>query len=65
MIMQLHVVLLWFQVEDFTAALARARALAAEILEGPTVNPSANHREVWLRDRHGYVVVLAGAYGHV
>ncbi len=58
-------VLLCFQVEDFAAAGARARALPAEILEGPRVNPNANHREVWLRDRDGYVVVLAGAYGDV
>ncbi|HKW95553.1 MAG TPA: VOC family protein [Methylomirabilota bacterium] len=58
-------VLLWFQVDDFTAAVGRARALGAEILEGPKVNPNANHREVWLRDRDGYVVVLAGAYGDV
>lgn len=58
-------VLLWFQVEDFVAAVARARALSAEILEGPQVNPNANHREIWLRDPDGYVVVLAGAYGDV
>jgi catechol 2,3-dioxygenase-like lactoylglutathione lyase family enzyme len=58
-------VLLWFQVDDFGAAVARIRGLAAEILEGPTVNPNANHREVWLRDPDGYVVVLASAYGHV
>lgn len=58
-------VLLWFQVEDFVGALTRARALSARILEGPRVNPNANHREVWLRDPDGYVVVLAGAYGDV
>ena len=56
-------VLLWFQVDDFNAAVERARGLAVEILEGPRVNPNANHREIWLRDREGYVVVLAGAYG--
>jgi hypothetical protein len=33
-------VLLWFQIEDFAAAVARARALSAEILEGPHVNPT-------------------------
>jgi hypothetical protein len=58
-------VLLWFQIEDFGAAVARARALSAEILEGPRVNPSAHHREIWLRDPDGYIVVLAGAYGDV
>jgi catechol 2,3-dioxygenase-like lactoylglutathione lyase family enzyme len=58
-------VLLWFQIDDFVAAVARARALSAEILEGPQVNPNANHREIWLRDPDGYVVVLASAYGDV
>ncbi len=58
-------VLLWFQIGDFDAAVARARALSAEILEGPQVNPNANHREIWLRDPDGYVVVLASAYGEV
>lgn len=58
-------VLLWFQVDDFDAAVARAQALGAEICEGPHPNPSANHREVWLRDPDGYVVVLASAYGDV
>jgi catechol 2,3-dioxygenase-like lactoylglutathione lyase family enzyme len=58
-------VLLWFQIEDFDAAVARARALLAEILEGPKVNRNANHREIWLRDLDGYTVVLASAYGEV
>jgi len=39
--------------------------MSVDILEGPRVNPNANHREVWLRDPEGYVVVLAGAYGDV
>jgi catechol 2,3-dioxygenase-like lactoylglutathione lyase family enzyme len=58
-------VLLWFQIDDFSAAVARARTMLVEILEGPQVNRNANHREVWLRDPDGYVVVLAGAYGDV
>jgi catechol 2,3-dioxygenase-like lactoylglutathione lyase family enzyme len=56
-------VLLWFQIADFDAAIARGRKLGAEILEGPLVNPSARHREIWLRDRDGYVVVLASPAG--
>ncbi len=56
-------VLLWFQVGDFDAAVARAGALGALVLEGPKVNPAARHREIWLRDPDGYVVVLASAYG--
>jgi catechol 2,3-dioxygenase-like lactoylglutathione lyase family enzyme len=58
-------VLLWFQVDDFEAAVERAREMRVEILEGPRVNPNANHQEIWLRDRDGYVVVLASAYGEL
>lgn len=58
-------VLLWFQTDAFDAAIERARALGAEILEEPHVNTNANHRECWLRDPDGYVIVLAGAYGDV
>ena len=58
-------VLLWFQTDAFDAAVSRARALGAEVLEEPHVNPNAKHREIWLRDSDGYVVVLAGARGDV
>jgi len=58
-------VLLWFQTEGFDGVVERAKALGAEILEPPKVNPSANHREIWLRDPDGYVVVIAGRYGDV
>ncbi|ABC30335.1 protein containing glyoxalase/bleomycin resistance protein/dioxygenase superfamily domain [Hahella chejuensis KCTC 2396] len=58
-------VLLWFQVDEFDAAVARARKLQADILEGPKLNLRAQHREIWLRDPDGYVVVLASAYGDV
>jgi catechol 2,3-dioxygenase-like lactoylglutathione lyase family enzyme len=53
-------VLLWFQTDDFDAAAARARELRAEIVQGPAVNPYSRLREIWLRDRDGYVVVIAG-----
>jgi hypothetical protein len=53
-------VILWFMVGDFDAAVDRARKLEAKILEEPHLNPSAGHREIWLRDRDGYVVVIAG-----
>jgi catechol 2,3-dioxygenase-like lactoylglutathione lyase family enzyme len=56
-------VLLWFQIADFDAAVSRARGLGAEILEEPHANPNAGHREVWLRDPDGYVVVLASEPG--
>jgi extradiol dioxygenase family protein len=56
---------LWFQTEDFQAALDRIQASQAQVLEGPLVNPNANHREIWLSDRDGYVVVIASESGDV
>ena len=53
MFMQLHT-------DVFDAAVARARALAAEIVQEPKVNPNSRQREIWLRDPDGYVVVIAG-----
>ena len=35
------------------------------MLKSLDVNPNANHREFWLQDRDGYVVVVAGRYGDV
>ena len=58
-----HGVLLWFQVDDFDAAVARARSLDARVIDGPLVNPALQHREIWLRDPDGYVVVLASPDG--
>lgn len=54
---------LWFQTDEFDQAVARINALGAEVLEAPKVNPSARHREVWLKDPDGYIVVIAGRYG--
>jgi hypothetical protein len=48
-------VLLWFQVADFNDAISRANPMSAQVLEGPKVNPNANHREIWIRDPDGYV----------
>ena len=58
-------VLLWFRTDAFDAAVERARGLGAEILVEPHVNPNARHRECWLRDPDGYVVVLAGVEGGI
>lgn len=57
-------VLLWFEVDDFDAALARAAALKAEVIKPRLRNPAdgrggPNHWEIWLRDPEGYAVVLA------
>lgn len=58
-----HGVLLWFQVADFDSAVERARGMGAEIVEEPHINPAPGHREMWLRDPDGYVVVIAGPDG--
>jgi len=58
-----HGVVLWFQMDDFDAVVARARKLDADIIEGPLVNPAPRHREIWLRDPDGYVVVIASPDG--
>lgn len=54
-----HGVLLWFEVDDFDAVVERARGLCAEIVLEPRFNPAPRHREIWLRDPDGYVVVFA------
>jgi hypothetical protein len=58
-----HGVVPWFQVGDFDQAVERARRQGAEIIEGPFVNPAPQHRELWLRDPDGYVVVIASPDG--
>lgn len=61
-------VLLWFEVSDFDAAVARSRELQAETVLPRHRNPrdgngGPNHWEIWLRDRDGYTVVLASPDG--
>jgi catechol 2,3-dioxygenase-like lactoylglutathione lyase family enzyme len=58
-----HGVLLWFEVGDFDAAVQRARGLGAQIIEDPHVNPAPQHKEIWLRDPDGYVVVVSSPDG--
>ncbi len=61
-------VALWFEVDDFDTAADRVDALGAEIVLGPHRNPPDGpggpaHRELWLRDPDGYLVVLASPDG--
>jgi catechol 2,3-dioxygenase-like lactoylglutathione lyase family enzyme len=61
-------VLLWFETDDFEAALKRADELGAEIVLPRHRNPpdgsgGPNHWECWLRDPDGYTVVLASPDG--
>jgi hypothetical protein len=58
-----HGVLLWFEVDDFDATVERARSLRGEVIEEPHVNPAPRHREMWIRDPDGYVVVIASPDG--
>ena len=61
-------VALWFEVDDFDATVARAAEAGAEIVLGPHRNPPDGpggpaHRELWLRDPDGYLVVVASPDG--
>jgi catechol 2,3-dioxygenase-like lactoylglutathione lyase family enzyme len=62
-------VLLWFEVDDFDAAVQRAGELGVEVVLGSHRNPPEGepggpaHREVWVRDLDGYTVVLASPDG--
>ena len=51
--------LLFFRIDDFDAALERARALAPRFEEEPHVNPNTGTRELSLRDPDGYFVTLS------
>jgi catechol 2,3-dioxygenase-like lactoylglutathione lyase family enzyme len=51
--------LLFFRVDDFDEALARARALGARFEEEPHVNPNTRTPEFSLRDPDGYYVTIS------
>jgi len=53
-------VILWFETARFDTAVQRVRSTAARVVTDVHVNPNAGHRELWLRDLDGYLVVLAG-----
>ena len=53
-------VAVWFQVQALDPAIARIRKAKATVVTDVHVNPNAGHREIWLRDPDGYLVVLAG-----
>ncbi len=57
--------ILWFQTDLFDDTVSKIQAERVSVLEGPRVNPNANHREIWLRDPDGYTVVIAGQPGDV
>ena len=51
--------LLFFRVDDFDLALARARALVDRLEEEPNVNPATGTMEFALRDPDGYYVMIS------
>lgn len=60
--------LLWFEVDDFEAAIRRIELVSAEIIlprhrNPPDGNGGPNHWEIWFRDLDGYKVVLASPDG--
>ncbi len=61
-------VLLWFELDDFDAAVARAAEMNAVVLmqkhRNPPTGPGGpSHWELWLQDLDGYRIVLASADG--
>ena len=51
--------LLFFRVDDFDAALQRARALVTRLEAEPHVNPDTGTNEFSLRDPDGYYVTIS------
>ena len=51
--------LLFFRVDDFDEALARAHSLVERLDEEPHLNPSTGTREFALRDPDGYYVMIS------
>jgi extradiol dioxygenase family protein len=50
-------VILWFELEDFHAAVLRAQTMKVEVLRPSQISQNGNW-EYWLRDLEGYTVVL-------
>jgi catechol 2,3-dioxygenase-like lactoylglutathione lyase family enzyme len=55
--------ILFFRVDDFDKALARARRLVARFEEEPHVNPSTGTAEFSLLDPDGYYVMISALHG--
>lgn len=61
-------VLLWFELDDFEAAVERSALMGAEVVRPrhrnpPTGEGGPGHWEIWLHDPDGYTVVLASPDG--
>jgi catechol 2,3-dioxygenase-like lactoylglutathione lyase family enzyme len=53
--------ILFFRVDDFDAALERARAAGTPLEDEPQVNPNTRSMEFSLRDPDGYCVMISAA----
>ena len=51
--------ILFFRVDDFDAALQRARTLVTQFEEEPNINPNTKTMEFALRDPDGYCVMIS------
>ena len=51
-------VAVWFEVDDLDAVALRVAA--GDVQTAVHENPNAGHRELWVRDPDGYLVVFAG-----
>jgi len=56
-------VAVWFEADDYPDVVARIERTNAQVVEHDHVNPLAHHREIWLRDLDGYVVVVSSPFG--
>lgn len=54
---------LWFEDERFDDTVKRIVAAGAEIADGPLANELAHHREVWLHDPDGHLIVVSSPFG--
>jgi hypothetical protein len=48
---------LWFELDDFDSAVARAKSMNVEVVIDRRLSEHGNW-ELWLRDLEGYLVVL-------
>jgi catechol 2,3-dioxygenase-like lactoylglutathione lyase family enzyme len=53
--------ILFFRVDDFDTAVARARMAGAPLEEEPHVNPNTGTMELALRDPDGYYVMISAS----
>jgi catechol 2,3-dioxygenase-like lactoylglutathione lyase family enzyme len=56
-------VLLWFEINDLDAAVARAAEMNVEIVMPHYHHVGAHQWEIWLRDPDGYMLVLSSPDG--